>query len=172
MATNIEIKAIIDDLQVIEEKVKKIATQFIGIDKQTDTYFITSSGRFKLRESEIDGSYLIPYLRPNDLFSKRSEYEKISVQNSTKTKYLFEKLLGIRCIVKKIRKIYLYENVRIHLDDVNQLGYFIELEAIYDGSSETEKAEIQKVECLMNALSINKEKLVAESYENLIQKIM
>jgi len=171
MPANIEIKAQCKNPEITETKIKTLTDNIIGLDLQSDTYFKTKNGRFKLRESTIDGNYLIPYLRPNNLESKRSDYDKIPVQDAQKVKSLFENILGIQCVVRKKRKIYLYENVRIHLDEVDQLGSFIELEAVFNGRHEEEKVQRKKIEFLMNELSIGKESLVAESYENLMQKL-
>ena len=132
MAKNLEIKAFCPDLEQTELIVKKIASEYLGLDTQTDTYFYTKNGKFKLRESSLSGSYLIPYLRPDQTDAKLSMYAKIDIQDAVNVKSLFEQLLGIQSIVKKKRAIYLYENVLIHLDEVEGLGTFIEFEAVFD----------------------------------------
>jgi adenylate cyclase, class 2 len=169
MAKNLEIKAFCTDLEKTEPIVKKIATMFLGLDSQTDTYFYTKNGRFKLRESSISGSYLIPYLRPNQTNAKLSMYAKIDIQDTANVKSLFEQLLGIECIVKKKRSIYLYENIRIHLDEVDELGSFIEFEAVLDEINSDEKKEQEKVNFLLRKLKVGNEDLIAASYENLLK---
>jgi len=169
MAKNLEIKAFCYDLEKTELIVKEIATDFLGKDSQTDTYFSTKSGRFKLRESLISGSYLIPYIRPDQANAKLSQYAKINITDSENVKSLFEQLLGIHCIVKKERSIYLYKNVRIHLDKVEQLGTFIEFEAVYNGNDSEEKKEQKKLDYLMEKLKLNKDSLIDVSYENLLK---
>ena len=72
MAKNLEIKAYCNNLKKTESIIKEIATEFVGIDSQIDTYFTTKQGRFKLRESTLSGSYLIPYVRPNQTEAKIS----------------------------------------------------------------------------------------------------
>ena len=168
MANNLEIKAYCSNLIETESKIKTIATDYLGTDTQTDTYFHTKTGRFKLRESSLSGSYLIPYIRPDQTEAKLSLYGKINVSDSQNIKYLFKKLLGIRCIVKKKRIIYFYENVRIHLDHVENLGNFIEFEAVYDETNYDEKKQNQKINYLIEQLGIKTEMLVAFSYEQLI----
>lgn len=170
MAKNLEIKAKCYDLNNAEEKVKLFATQYVGTDTQTDTYFKTQKGRFKLRESSLTGSYLIPYLRANQTDAKISMYERIDVEDTNNVKSLFEQLLGIDLVVNKKRIIYLYKNVRIHLDEVKELGTFIEFEAVFDEINSDEKKEQQKVNFLMNELNIQKEDLIAVSYENLLKE--
>jgi adenylate cyclase, class 2 len=168
MANNLEIKAYCFNLTETEFKIKAIATDCLGTDIQTDTYFNTKRGRFKLRESLLSGVYLIPYIRPDQADAKLSLYDKIYVSDAKNIKYLFEKLLGIKCIVKKKRIIYLYENVRIHLDSVENLGNFIEFEAVYDEINKDEKEQNKKINYLMEQFGIKTEALVAFSYEQLI----
>jgi len=168
MAKNLEIKAFCPDLEKTEEIAKEITTEFLGLDDQTDTYFSTNHGRLKLRESSLSGSYLIPYLRADQTEAKLSQYAKIDVKDSQNIKYLFEKLLGIHCIVKKERLIYLYKNVRIHLDKVHNLGTFIELEAVFDENNSDEKLEQEKIDYLMRKFNVGKEQLIDVSYENLL----
>ena len=168
MAKNLEIKAFCSDLEKTELIVKEIATDFLGKDFQTDTYFMTKNGRFKLRESLLSGSYLIPYIRPNQTDVKLSQYAKINVKDSENVKSLFKKILGIHCVVKKNRSIYLYKNVRIHLDNVNELGTFIEFEAVFDGKNSDEKKEQKKLDYLMKKLNVGIDELSDVSYENLL----
>ena len=76
----------------------------------------------------------------------------------------------IECYEKN-RNIYLYQNVRIHLDEVNKLGNFLEFEAVMDEKYRNKNVEIQKVKYLMEKLEINEADLVSESYENLMELI-
>ncbi|MCK5032879.1 MAG: class IV adenylate cyclase [Calditrichia bacterium] len=168
MANNLEIKATCPNLLETESIVKKIATEYKGIDSQIDTYFNTNTGRFKLRESSLSGSYLIPYIRPDKTETKLSLYDKIIVSDSENVKSLFTQLLGIHCVVKKKRIIYLYENVRIHLDQVENLGTFIEFEAVFDEINKDEKEQKKKISYLMQQLRIKKGMLIASSYEQLL----
>ena len=61
--TNLEIKARCADLPAARAVAERLATRHLGIDEQTDTYFVTRKGRLKLRESSLSGGQLIPYLR-------------------------------------------------------------------------------------------------------------
>jgi predicted adenylyl cyclase CyaB len=170
MANNLEIKAICPDLRKAELIVKDIATQYLGIDNQTDTYFHTKSGRFKLRESSLSGSYLIPYIRSDQSKAKLSLYDKINVTNGEYVKSLFKHLLGIQCVVTKKRIIYLYENVRIHLDDVKNLGSYIEFEAVFDENNDNViNKQKGKINYLMKQVGVNEDMLIASSYENLMK---
>jgi len=97
-------------------------------------------------------------------------YAKIDIQDTDSVKSLFEQLLGIEIVIKKQRKIYLYENVRIHLDEIEGLGTFIEFEAVFDDKDNLDvEKQKEKVDYLMQKLDVKKEMLIAVSYENLLK---
>ena len=81
---------------------------------------------------------------------------------------LLARLLGVHRVVRKTREIFLVGNVRVHLDEVEGLGSFVELEAVFDGSPGVEAAERAKVARLLRELGVRDEDLVAGSYETLL----
>ena len=172
MATNIEIKAVYPNL----EKARLIAIT-LGAkpslsQNQRDTYFAVPNGRLKMRE--IPGiSWLIPYVRPNDLEAKRSNYEVIAIDSAEHTRALFSEILGVSVIVEKQREIFLLDNVRIHLDQVTDLGCFLEFEAVYDATDATaEQTNRTKVEQLMIDFEIDSASLIRESYHDLLLNVV
>jgi predicted adenylyl cyclase CyaB len=184
MPANLELKARCVDLAAARERVKAVATAWLGLDEQVDTYFRTTSsearseakpsgvmrvGRLKLRESSLSGAQLIPYLRPDHPAARRSEYVVIPVPEPARTRELLATLLGVQRVVRKLREIALYENVRIHLDRVDGLGDFVELEAVWDGSAAGEAEQARKVAFLREQLDIRDVDLVSLSYEGLLE---
>jgi predicted adenylyl cyclase CyaB len=165
--TNLEVKARCADLGAVRERARAIATAHLGVDRQTDTYFATQRGRLKLRESSLSGGELIPYLRPDQPDPKRSRFRVIAVDEPESLKALLTEILGVHRVVRKVREIFLHENVRIHLDEVEGLGSFVELEAAYDGSPESLPAQQRKLRFLMDRLGIAEADLVDISYEGL-----
>lgn len=162
---NIEVKARYTDLTRGHVVAKEIHAKYVGHDHQIDTYFKTPMGRFKLRETSLSGAYLIPYLRLDQQAPKKSSYVLIPVTDVAHTKQLFTFLLGVVAVVEKHRDIYLYDNIRIHLDDVKNLGTFFELEAVYsDDSAENIQNEHQKIKTLMSTFGIKPEALIPGSY--------
>lgn len=133
-----------------------------------DTYFVTRSGRLKLRESSLSGAQLIPYMRPDCTAPRRSDYALVPVDDPERVKALLTQLLGVHRIVRKEREILLVGNVRIHLDRVETLGDFIELEAVFEGDAAAEEREHRKVHELMAALGVRPGDLLASSYEALL----
>jgi len=168
MPTNLELKARCVDLALARERARAIATRWLGIDQQTDTYFATAAGRLKLRESSLSGAQLVPYLRPDAPQARRSDYVVIPLPEPERTKQLLSALLGVHRIVRKVREIGLFENVRIHLDQVEGLGDFVELEAVWDGDGAGEAEQRRKVVFLRERLAIRDVDLVAASYEGLL----
>jgi adenylate cyclase class 2 len=167
VATNIEIKAYCTNPEQAHAAAARLATHTVGRDLQTDTYFKTTKGRFKLRESSLSGAYLVPYLRADNENARASVYQKIPVDDAAAVKDLFSQLLGRHRVVRKERMIYLYHNVRIHLDQVEGLGAFIELEAVMSEEYSDEQTERDKLDFLMRQLGIRPTDLIATSYEAL-----
>ena len=170
MSANLEIKAPVSDPAAFRDKARELATETVGIDDQVDTYFRVPSGRLKLRESSLLGGQLVPYMRPNDDGPRRADYQLLPANDPAVLKALLTAMLGLHCVVKKRREIWLVENVRIHLDAVEGLGDFMELEAVFDGSPASEAEQQKKVAHLMKELGVADHDLIATSYEALLQK--
>ena len=166
---NIEIKARVENPERIKDVLKILGPTFIGLDHQIDTYFRMTNGRCKLRESSLSGSHLIIYLRENLTGPKRSVYHIIPIDDKTGFTNLFNKMQGIQVVIEKTREIYLYDNIRIHLDNVKKLGNFIEFEAVMDDKHHNKNTEIAKIKNLLAKLEIKEENLIKGSYENLIE---
>ncbi len=178
MKRNIEIKAACDDLDRVRAAVQALSAQSAGIEEQCDTYFRTTHGRLKLRRrllnSEDAGAgaadehfELIWYQRPDTTTAKGSDYYLIRVIDGAELRRLFADGLGILAEVHKRRTVYLWRNVRIHLDEVRRLGSFIELEAIVDGTCD-EASALAKIDHLCKVLKILPDQLIDVSYSDLL----
>ncbi len=163
---NMEIKAKCSNPESIRNILKEKNAEFKGLDHQIDTYFNCKTGRLKLREGNIE-NYLIYYDRNED--NKGSKQSKvILIQNPDKDlKIILENANNITVVVDKKREIYFIENVKFHIDDVKDLGSFIEIEAITDGSISKEKLQ-EQLEYYKNLFKIKEEDLIAESYSDLL----
>lgn len=160
---NLEIKARYPNLEPALQVLNKLAAPLVWHDQQIDTYFVISNGRLKLRQSQICGSELIFYQRPDESNQKISDYQVYPTPNPEQLKTVLTGSLGIRTVVKKIRYLYLWQRVRIHLDQVDGLGSFIEFEAPVDQDHTLEQAQ-EKVQSLMHAFGIAKSQLLAQGY--------
>jgi predicted adenylyl cyclase CyaB len=170
MARNIEIKAHIFDIRGCGEIAAAIAGEGpLEELVQTDTYFNVPVGRLKLREfaDESNPSQLIFYARSDQVEPRPSDYHILEVTEPAALKDVLALALGVKAVVKKERAVYLYRNVRIHLDEVAGLGTFIELEAVLDEDHLEEDAALSLM-VLMREFSIAEEDLLGGSYCELI----
>jgi predicted adenylyl cyclase CyaB len=126
---NYEFKARANDLDGLEQKLLELNPVFIGVDHQIDTYFNVSEGRLKLREGNIENA-LIYYERPDTPGAKQADIILYKHNPERSLKDILVKVHGIKAVVDKTRKIYFIGNVKFHFDTVNELGTFIEVEAI------------------------------------------
>ena len=168
MRANLELKARCPDLGLARERARALATEWVGVDEQVDTYFATRAGRLKLRESSRSAAQLIPYFRPDEPSAKRSDYQVIAVDDGAGLARMLARMLGVHRVVRKRREIALYENVRIHLDQVEGLGTFVELEAVWDGAAAGLAEQESKLAFLRERLGIRAEDVLAGSYETLL----
>jgi adenylate cyclase, class 2 len=164
MPFNLELKIKIDSHLQIEKILKDNNASFEGLLVQKDIYYKVNSGLLKMR-AENGKSTLIKYLR--DESGKRwSNYELLEIHGKNPEKY-FADILIVEAIVEKKRKLYLYDNTRIHLDEVKSLGKFLELEALLD---DTKASATKRFERVKKLLVIENHKEIRASYKNLIMK--
>jgi adenylate cyclase class IV len=130
---------------------------------QRDTYFAVAHGGLKLREEQPGRPHLIQFERASEPQQRESRYRIIEVSNGEALCAALAAAIGIRGVVVKRRRLLLWENVRIHLDEVDQLGAFIELEAVAPPDSDLTH-EHRLVTELRDALGITDERLVALGY--------
>lgn len=167
MPTLIEIKARCSKPDYIRNLLLKKNADFKGIDRQIDTYFKVPNGRLKLREGNIE-NHLIHYHRPNEAGPKKSEVTLFKSTPGSTLKSLLTHALGILVIVDKKREIYFIDNVKFHIDQVDQLGSFMEIEAIDEDGSITQETLQEQCEFYMNLMGISSTELVTNSYSDLL----
>ena len=164
---NIEFKAKTNDVLAAEKILLQHNPTYIGEDHQIDTYFNVPNGRMKLREGNIENA-LIHYERENTAGSKSSQVILYQHQPDADLKAILAKALSVKAIVDKKRKIYFIDNVKFHFDAVQNLGTFIEVEAIdKDGHIGKEKLQ-QQCDFYAAMLGIKQEDFMAESYSDMI----
>jgi predicted adenylyl cyclase CyaB len=169
LPSNIEIKARVRDFKAIQARAQKLTDTPLQVIPQEDTFFNVEKGRLKLRTLASDQAQLIFYTRPDQEGPKRSDYHITYSQDPQNLKRVLELAYGIRGVVKKTRYLYLVGQTRIHLDDVEGLGQFMELEVVLeDGQSDAEGQKI--AEELMNALGVERTDLIDGAYMDLLQK--
>ena len=164
---NIEFKARCTDPDKIRGLLTSMDAQFEGTDHQTDTYFTTPQGRLKLREGTIETN-LIFYYRENVSGPKKSDCILYSPGDSEALKKILEHSKATRTVVRKEREIWYLGNIKIHIDRLDELGSFVEIEAKQEGDLSEEDLHGQ-CQDLLREFGITDEDLVAESYSDMIR---
>lgn len=133
MAENFEAKFACDDLAEIERRADALGARFAGELVQTDTYFRIPRGRLKVREQRLPepNAELIEYFRDDLPQIRLSRYERTPLPDP----HIALANLAARygepyAVVRKRRRLYLLETARIHLDSVEDLGPFVEIEVV------------------------------------------
>lgn len=168
MPSNIEIKARARNFEEIRLRAEKLSDTAVQVLPQEDTFFNTPQGRLKLRVL-AEHAELIYYTRPDQDGPKRSDYHITRSNDPENLKRVLTLAYGIRGVVKKTRYLYLVGQTRVHLDAVEGLGQFMELEVVLrDGQSDDEGQEI--AEDLMSALGVERSDLIDGAYMDLLKK--
>ncbi len=165
MRRNLEVKAKIEDISSAEKVALDIGAELRYDFVQIDTYFDVRDGRLKLREFGDGKVELIFYKRIETSERRWSDYEIVPIYKSLKLKNLLAKALGIKIVVEKRRKVYIYRNARIHIDSVKGLGDFVEFEVIYNGD---EKQVEDLMEFLIDKFGLRRESFISVSYSDLL----
>jgi predicted adenylyl cyclase CyaB len=168
MPANIEIKARARDFAGIRSRAEKLSHTPVEVIPQVDTFFNVPQGRLKLRVLAPDRGQLIYYTRPDQEGPKRSDYHIVYIADPENLMRVLELAYGIRGVVKKTRYLYLVGQTRVHVDDVEGLGQFIELEVVMqDGQEDAEGQGI--AEGLMASLGVERSDLLEGAYMDLLE---
>ena len=133
---NVELKARDAHPDRTLERARALGAEDRGELRQRDTYFAAPHGRLKLREQEPGGAELIAYERPDAAEARESRYRITPVADAAATAEALDAALGAVVVVDKRRHLLLWEGVRIHLDRVEGLGAFVELEGVATADSD------------------------------------
>lgn len=165
---NIELKARCEDVDRAREVLRSHAGEFVGVDHQVDTYYECNSGRLKLRIGDIERA-LIFHRRPDEALPHASEVSVVDLGAEAESLgALLTDATGVAVVVDKRREIYLSENVKLHLDEVEGLGAFLEIEARDLEGVVGEGRLREQCEEWMTLLGIAPDHLVAGSYSDLL----
>jgi predicted adenylyl cyclase CyaB len=164
---NIELKARCRDLAAARAAAERFGARFEATLHQIDTYFRVPHGRLKLREIDNQRAELIGYERSNDTADRASHYRIVLVSDPAALRTTLAAALGVRGDVRKRRDLLRWHNVRIHLDQVDGLGNFLEFEAVV---SETDGETIsrERLKQLAAALNVSESDRIAVSYSDLL----
>lgn len=167
MARNIEIKARVENVDILASRVAAIADRGPIEIRQDDTFFGCDRGRMKLREFSPTEGELIFYRRPNEMGPKESFYVISATAQPGSLRETLSFAYGQIGRVRKNRTLYLVGRTRVHLDRVEDLGHFVELEIVLSEEDHPE-AGIEEARRLMGLLGINSTQLVGSAYVDLL----
>jgi predicted adenylyl cyclase CyaB len=159
---NVEAKFPLPDLSVARQWAEALGFEYAGTLVQHDTFFVTTTGKLKLRE-QADGAWLIGYRRHHEQGLELSNYELVAVSEGPKLRALLGAALGVLGEVHKQRTLLRRANVRLHLDQVDDHGSFGELEAVLHEGEDAANG-LTEIGSILAALHIPSEQLIAESY--------
>lgn len=167
MPSNVEIKARVRDPQNLLAKAAELADSNPELIKQRDTFFEAKQGRLKLRDFRNGKGELIRYQRPDATGPKVSDYAITRTDDPEGLAAVLTHALGTIGVVTKTRTLLLAGRTRIHIDEVENLGWYMELEVVLaqgDSPQEGEKEARQ----LMADLGIDEADLVEGAYLDLL----
>jgi len=163
---NVEIKARCADLSAMARAVAAAGAVHESDLAQCDTYFEVRRGRLKLRQQDGSADALIFYRRADHAAPKVSRYELIPIAPDQRIGTILEQALGLKTRVRKRRQLWRLDNIRIHLDEVERLGSFIEFEVEILPGRDPAGCRVQ-AEALLMRLGIAQTDLLAGSYSDL-----
>lgn len=165
MPTNLEVKARIDRHELAEEILRSSGAEYAGIHEQVDTYFNTRGGRLKIREIDGREAELIYYERAEGGRERISQFERIPCGDPDTLRSVLARSLGVRGVVRKKRKLFMIGPTRVHLDEVEGLGFFVELETPVESTSERARSMNASI---IEKLGIRETDSIEGSYIDLI----
>jgi len=165
---NLELKSKCVNMEKLRRLIFELGAEYQKTMHQIDTYFNIPKGRLKLREIDGETAQLVYYERADENASRYSNYSIVEITDASGFKRMMMDALGVKAIVDKMRELWIYGNTRIHVDDVDDLGHFVELETVITNQTNTEaQAEHNFVK---RALEIDDAEIVPVSYSDLILK--
>lgn len=164
---NTETKARCADPDRVRQVLESVNAVHAGMKRQVDTYFNVRNGRLKLRE-EDGRSSLVYYQRPDVSGPKGSTFTLYDLPPDDGLKEMLASALGVMVVVDKQRDLYLKDNVRFHLDVVNGLGIFIEIEANDTDGAVGGETLRKQCEHFLDLLRVHPDDLVPVSYSDLL----
>lgn len=168
MAANVEIKARLDDFERVRARVESLAEAAVEVLHQEDVFFQVEAGRLKLRTLGERRGELIHYLRADEAGPRASEYTIAPTSDPAALRRILCAVLEVRGTVRKERLLYHLGQTRVHLDRVEGLGTFLELEVVLRPDQPVEQG-VRIAREIMERLEIPEDALVRVSYLDMLQ---
>lgn len=167
MSANIEVKARLRNPAAAHATAARLSGVPPETLDQKDVFFPVAHGRLKLRFIGVSRGELIWYKRADSPQARRSDYQIAYTAHPEALRLVLAGALGTLLTVKKTRVLYRVGNTRIHIDQVEGLGDFLEFEVVL-GSDSEEAAAFQTANSLMKEFTVQPEDLVGVAYFDLL----
>ena len=169
MARNVEIKAYAGNWWEQQRLAAELADGPSETIHQEDIFFIAPHARLKLRIFSETHGHLIAYRRADQAGPKQSEYEISETDQPRTLERTLAMALPIFGKVIKTRYLFMVNRTRIHFDEVQDLGRFIELEVVL-GENESTAAGEKEAQHLTDSLLIKRSDLIQKAYIDLLHR--
>lgn len=170
MKRNVEIKAKVTDLAAVREIVEGLADSGPMELEQEDTFFVSPRGRLKLRRFiDCAQGELIYYERAGNSGPKECRYIVHPTADPEGLREVLSAALSLRGVVRKRRSVYLVGQTRVHLDQVEGLGDFVELEVVLQPQQDSSDGAAI-AQRLMERLGVSQSQLIDRAYIDLLEK--
>ena len=166
---NIEFKAELRDMAAAKVQCEALGGAYIGRLVQSDTYFRLPDGRLKRREAEGHDTEWVFYHRLDRARPRMSNYTILTDAQAKRRWGTHSLREWVR--VQKTRELWMIENVRVHLDEVERLGVFLEFEAQVSRSYGVEACHA-KLRELRETFAPVLGEAVAVSYSDLMEQAL
>jgi predicted adenylyl cyclase CyaB len=168
LAQNIELKCECLDPDAVLERALALGARDCGFVEQEDSFFPAPLGRLKLRDFGDGTGELIGYRRADADAARPSNYLISKTAEPSVLKKVLAYALGDAGVVRKRRRLLLFRHTRIHLDQVEGLGSFAELETVI--SDQTEDEALAELAQVARALHLDRERPIARAYIDLLRE--
>jgi len=164
MPLNLELKVKLKSFTKVNKLLKEINAGFVKTLNQKDIYYKNTGGLLKLRIENGEQS-IIKYIRDEKGKDRFSEYQVLHFSDGNAEKF-FNEVFDTEIIVQKRRLLFLYNNTRVHLDTVKNLGNFLELETLVLNGKADAKNRYNEI---VRLLQLDKYESIKKSYRNLMK---
>lgn len=129
---NVEYKCELRDTALATAILRRLGAAHIARIEQRDTYFRVADCRLKRREAKVNGRpEPVEYIRYERADIAQSRISRYAILSETDALARYgTSVLPVMAVVEKIRELWMFDSVRVHLDEVVGLGSFLEFEAI------------------------------------------
>ena len=150
---NREIKAFCPDFDPIRDKLQSHGASYVDSKEQVDYYYnlpdpVMQDGtrRLKVRLEDDSNAQVVYYEEGQESGARTSRFQ-IWGLNGAQTKEVLDAALGVKAVVRKQRELWVKDNVKFNLDQVETIGQVLEVEILSQDGLDIE-AQLEEYQAL------------------------